>query len=711
MGGGVYQATLNNCALTGNSAANGGGAAFGVLNNCTLTANSASTSGGGAYQTTLNNSIVYFNTGPSGANFSGATMNYCCTSPLPLAGAGNLSSDPQLASATHLSASSPCRAAGSIGFAGGSDIDSETWTNPPSIGCDEYWPGHVTGSLAVAISADYTNVAAGYPVNFTGIIAGRISASMWDFADGGGLSNRPFASHTWPNAGDYPVILTAFNDDYPAGVTATVTVHVATQTIFYVAVDGTNPAAPYSNWATAASDIQSALDVALLPGQSVLVSNGVYQIGGKLHTGSTTTNRVAVERAMRVASVNGPAVTTILGQRATSGGGIGPGAVRCVYLASGAVLDGFTLSTGATGNNDLGGGVYCQTAAAVVTNCVFFINYAYYGAGVYSGTLNNCTLQSNAAYGYAGGAYASTLNNCILYDNGANFDGGGAYSATLNNCFVTSNRAINYGGGTRSCTLNNCIVRHNNAEWGGGVYLGTLNNCTVFDNYAYAFAGGMYQSTLRNCIVYYNGSPSSPNSLGGTLTYCCTTPAAPGAGNITNAPLFVDQSSANLHLQNTSPCINSGRNTYAPTGLDLDGNPRIAGGTVDIGPYEIQSPASLLSYAWAQQYGLPADGSVDTADTDGDGMNNWQEWIAGTDPTNPGSVLRLQPPVVSPSGSVTLTWSSVTNRTYSLESAINFMPLFSVINSNITGQAGVTSVTNTGPVASPSGFYRVRVEL
>jgi hypothetical protein len=59
---------------------------------------------------------------------------------------------------------------------------------------------------------------------------------------------------------------------------------------------------------------------------------------------------------------------------------------------------------------------------------------------------------------------------------------------------------------------------------------------------------------------------------------------------------------------------------------------------------------------------------------------------------------------------VTLAWSSVTNRTYSLESATNFMPLFSVINSNITGQAGVTSVTNTGPVASPSGFYRVRVE-
>ena len=46
-------------------------------------------------------------------------------------------------------------------------------------------------------------------------------------------------------------------------------------------------------------------------------------------------------------------------------------------------------------------------------------------------------------------------------------------------------------------------------------------------------------------------------------------------------------------------------------------------------------------HAWLASYGLPSDGSADYLDSDGDGLNNWQEYLAGTNPTNASSVFKI----------------------------------------------------------------------
>jgi hypothetical protein len=181
-----------------------------------------------------------------------------------------------------------------------------------------------------------------------------------------------------------------------------------------------------------------------------------------------------------------------------------------------------------------------------------------------------------------------------------------------------------------------------------------------------------------------------------------------GTGNITNAPRFVDPAGEDFRLQSNSPCINAGNTTRATTTNDLDGNRRIAGGTVDIGAYEFQSPQSLISYAWLQQYGLPADGSADFVDSDGDRANTWQEWKASTNPTNELSVLRMLTPQPRTNGTL-VTWQSVSGQNYVLQRSASLNASFSLVKSNIIGEAGTTAYTDTDGILDGPIFYRVAV--
>ena len=739
-GGGAYTGSLNNCVLSGNSSIQGGGVSAGTLNNCTLVGNTASVNGGGVSDGVLTNCIVFFNVALFGANYSGGTLSHCCAAPLPSAGAGNFDSDPQLASASRLSAGSPCIGAGLAAAVSGKDIDGESWANPPSVGCDENRSGSVTGSVSVAILNSVTNAAVGFNVKLVALIAGPVNASCWDFGDGTIISNQVYVSHAWNTTGEFPVVLRAYNESSPDGMTATVMVQVVTQPVHYVALDNPAPISPYTSWATAATNIQDAVDAATTAGALVLVSNGVYRTGGRAVDGIMT-NRVAVTEPLIVQSVNGPTVTVIEGyQLQTSGTRNGDGAIRCVYLAEGATLSGFTLTKGATrtaGNmfkEQSGGGVWCQSLNVSVTNCTVSANSAYLGAGAYAGTLDRCTLSWNDAMYRGGGASGSIVNHSNLKDNYANrggganqailnqcrlngniatTSGGGAYSSVLNHCAVQTNASFT-GGGAHLSTLNNCLLSANLATIdGGGAHSCTLNNCTVSGNEAYEAGGGVHSSQLTNSIVYYNivqynnSGTNSSHELS-TFDHCCTVPLPAGLGNFVDQPGFVDRTAGNFQLQSNSPCINTGINASAADATDLGGNPRISGGTVDLGAYEFQFLDPF--HTWLQQFGLAADGSADDKDGDGDGLNNRQEWRCLTNPTNSLSLLRLLEPLPA-GGNVIVQWQSVAGVSYFLERSTNGTPsfLFVPLATSIFGQQDMTSYTDTNAVNQPMLFYRVGV--
>lgn len=110
-----------------------------------------------------------------------------------------------------------------------------------------------------------------------------------------------------------------------------------------------------------------------------------------------------------------------------------------------------------------------------------------------------------------------------------------------------------------------------------------------------------------------------------------------------------------------------------------------------------------------QQYGLLTDGSADH--TDADGLNNWQEWRTGTNPANALSVLRLLSPASAAPGLI-VSWQSVVGLNYFVERGTNLglQPTFLPLATDIAGQPGMTTFTDTTVVGTGPFFYRVGVQ-
>lgn len=308
-------------------------------------------------------------------------------------------------------------------------------------------------------------------------------------------------------------------------------------------------------------------------------------------------------------------------------------------------LDGFTI----TGGTD---GISGNDTRASIRNCVIR-NNTINGIRDVDGLISNCEIRDNINWGLVD--CDGTISLCTL---DANI--GGAVSCDgliTETTVINSTSASTSYGAIRSChgqiaqcrlsnnnsygfahcnaNMINCVVSGSglhgfyvcngtsvqNSVIAGNKQNGISNssldvlNCTITGNDVWGFSS--HTGAIKHAVIWDNTS--------GELT-SSTTPVLSGTAN----PFFVQPGHWDLisdtwidgdyHLTPDSPYIDAGDPNFGSDPNDpeedLDGNPRVMGARIDLGPYEFQEECEGADF--------DDDGTPDIcdSDTDNDGVSN-----------------------------------------------------------------------------------------
>jgi len=223
-----------------------------------------------------------------------------------------------------------------------------------------------------------------------------------------------------------------------------------------------------------------------------------------------------------------------------------------------------------------------------------------------------------------------TIHNCHIVDN----PGGGILldshdNITITNCRITANGEAGIWSYRSFPTIRNCLIAAND---GHGIRAtgATVINCTIAENAGIGL--WMYEGSVINTIIWANTQQQIYNPDNNVeVAYSDIQGSFPGTGNIDSNPLFI-VARDNYRLQIGSPCIDAGDPDYIPepNETDLDTNPRISNGRIDIGAYEYQNPRTIH--------------------VDANGTGDFATIQAAIDDANDGEVVIVKPGIYTGEG-------------------------------------------------------------
>ncbi len=268
-------------------------------------------------------------------------------------------------------------------------------------------------------------------------------------------------------------------------------------------------------------------------------------------------------------------------------------------LDSSAILDGFTLMNGYSNNH--GGAIFNNVTAPSFANLVIKNNTAANsGGGIYNANspikLRNAIITNNTAKyggGFRNNNSASIFINVIIKNNAATMTTTGAGGGAI----------FNQGSGLK---LTNALIYGNTTGFQGGAVV-NLSGVPIFTNVTIAnntadidFSALDIRNDsviLNNAIVFGEISGTTFPNYSFIEGHSNTNNGNVDATGVNLNDVFVGVSTDDFTLKATSPAINSGSNilfsNVTSSNIDLAGNPRFNGVSIDMGAFEYDITAGI----------------------------------------------------------------------------------------------------------------------